>query len=163
MKKFIKLFVVATIVTSLAVPAMSQNAGPKGGGNGAKQGGQGGQRGAGMGQRMTKMEDEVFAKLNLNDKQKASIKKLRETRDKDMKALMGDMKPGQGQGPDPANREKMQKIQQTYRKGLMAVLTPDQQKKYEELMKAAREKAGQNRGERGGPRSGAGGAGNSAP
>ena len=137
MKKIWKGIVVAGIAATLVVPAMAQQAGPTGGGlqggqTGAKHGGQGGGK-------MLKIGQEVLAKVQppLSKDQEKQISALK----KKTMASMKELRDKAQTGDKSKLREDMKKIFEDHRKAMMAILTPDQQKSYEALMKEAMAKA----------------------
>lgn len=142
MKKL--LLAIAIVATLGAGPAaFGQAAGPKGGLAPAQGGPGGGRMGGGM-QRMQKMRDDIFAQLNLTADQKKKIKTLDEAQAKKVKSMMADaQKPG-------ADRSKMRDtfmaMRKDYDKSLAGILSKDQKKKYDVLLKAAREKFRAQRG-----------------
>jgi len=140
-KLLLAIAIVATL--SAGTAAFGQAPGAKGGmapGQGAAGGGR---MGGGM-QRMQKMRDDVFAQLKLTADQKKKVKVLDEAQAKKVKTMMADaQKPG-------ADRSKMRDtfmaMRKDYEKSLGGILTKDQMKKYDVLLKAAREKFRAQRG-----------------
>lgn len=137
-----KLFVSMGVVALFALSAFSfgQTAGPKGGaGQGPGKGGQERMRGGMMGGKR------IFDQLNLTAAQKTKMEALREKMRADMKANFE-----KGSKPDAT---KVKAAMDKYQKEIMAILTPEQQKKYKALLEEMKKKRGQ-----GGP-GGPGGAG----
>lgn len=141
-------------VMALSTSAFAQQAGPRGGG-GKPEGGREGRQGGGM--RMMKIEDEIFAKLNLTAQQKTQINKLREDRRKAVEGLRAKNLQREQIRPE------MQKITTNYREGLKKILNPAQEKQYQELWKAAVEKMRKERGGQGRPGGRPGGPGQGKP
>ena len=154
MNRIVKLFCSGEAVMALGTGVFAQDAGPKGkGGQGQGQfrQGPGGQGKKGPGMRVGRMQQEVLAKLNLTAAQKAKIEALNKKMQAEVQKLM--------QGGDREQmREKFRPLMEQHRKDLMAILTKEQQVKYEQLVKEAREKMRQGRGGPGGqgPAGGAG-------
>jgi Spy/CpxP family protein refolding chaperone len=136
MKNTIKLFVVAIVSAAMAGSVLAQGAGPKGGApsQGTQKPGQGA-RG-----QMGKMQQEIMAKLNLTNDQKAKIKDLGEKRMAEMKKLRESGK--------QVDRAQMKAMRDKNEADLKAILTAEQYKKYEALMKEMREKMMKERGNR---------------
>jgi Spy/CpxP family protein refolding chaperone len=144
-----KLLLTFAIAASLCVAATSfgQTAGPAGGPPQGGRPGQGGRgQGGGMGgmQRFQQIRAEIFAKLNLTADQKKKVKTLDDANAAKMKTMMADaQKPG-------ADRQKMMDAfkasREDYNKSLAKILSKDQMKKYEALVKEAREKFRAQRG-----------------
>lgn len=136
---------VATAALCIAASSFGQAAGPKGGPPQAGPGGQqGGRMRMGGGQRMQKVREEIFAKLNLTAAQKTKVKALNDKQAAKIKSLMDGMqKPG-------ADRTKtmdaFKASRADYEKALAGILTKDQKKKYDGLVKEAREKFRAQRG-----------------
>jgi Spy/CpxP family protein refolding chaperone len=156
MKKILTVLASTIALAALATSAFAQGAGPKGGGPGfGGPGGPGGQRGGGMmGGRMAKMQEGVLAKLNLTPDQKKKVDALNVKRQAEMEKMFKGGPPAEGDRDKM--REKMRESQKAYRKDLDKILKPEQSKKYDELMKAEREKM---RSQFGGGPGGPGGAG----
>jgi Spy/CpxP family protein refolding chaperone len=149
MKKITVAALVAIMLVGALSSAFAQGAGPKNGGQGVGQGqkqGQQGQRGR-MGR---KMQEEIYAKLGLNEKQKAQIKSINEKYMKQFEAIRGPQGAGQRTPPSEENRKKMMDLFQKRNAELMAVLTPAQKTKYEALMKEMRDKMQKGGGRPGG-------------
>jgi len=155
MKKILTILVSTMALAALATSAFAQGAGPKGGFGG--RGGQGGPGGM-PGGRMAKMQGEILAKLNLSADQKKKIDALNAKRQEEMKKMFGGGPPAEGDRDKM--REKMRESQKAYRKELDKILKPDQAKKYDALLKEARDKMRAQMGGPGGP--GAGGPGGRA-
>ncbi len=152
MKNLLKLIVVACAMGALTF-AMAQDPGPGRKAGGPQGGGRpGGERRMGM---MGGRQQAVLEKLNLTADQKKKIEALRKKQAEEMRGAFAKNRPEPGQKPDPAMREKMKAARDKYEKELMAILTPDQQKKFKALMKEEMEKMRTQRGQ-GGP-AGAGG------
>ena len=138
MKRLLKFATAAALGLALAAFGITQGAGPKGGATGGDQGGiqggQKGQRGQGL-QRMAKMRQEIMAKLNLTPDQKRKIEGLNKSFKADLKNLR------EAPGDRKAKMPKMQELMQKHREAVGALLTPEQKKKFEELMKEAMDKA----------------------
>lgn len=138
MKKIWKTVLIAGIATILVVPAMAQQAGPKGGGlqggaqTGAKRDGKGGGR-------LLKITKEVLAKVQppLSAEQKTKVAAL----DKKTMASMKELRGKAQTGDKTAMRDAMKKISTDYRDGLKAILSPAQQTSYQTLVKEAMAKA----------------------
>ncbi len=81
------------------------------------------------------LEDpEVAEKLNITDAQKEKIRQVQEQAREKMREAFQGMRGGQGQRPDPqAMREQFTKLREQIEKDVLAVLTPEQKKKFEEL------------------------------
>jgi Spy/CpxP family protein refolding chaperone len=110
---------------------------------------------------MAKMEDGIFAQLNLSPAQKKKIMAMRAERDAKMKKAMA----AAPKGGDPrAAFQAMRPIGQEYRKQIETVMNPTQKAKYEDLRKAqmAKMRAAFGGG-RGGPGGGPGGRGPGGP
>jgi len=147
MKKLITFIVSALMVGVMATAAMAQDAGPGGRGPGGPgQGGPGGPGGdrAKMRGKMKEIETKVLAQLKLTDAQKTKIKALNAKYDKQMADLQ----------KSTADREtkmkKMRTMMESRKKEFMAILTPEQQKKFETLMKAEMDKLRKEREKQGG-------------
>jgi Spy/CpxP family protein refolding chaperone len=157
MKKLISTLVVAGAVLGLAAVSFGQAAGPKQGSAGkqgaGKQGGarQGGNRMA----RMAKMQEEIFAKLNLTAAQKEKIKAHNKKMAEKSKAMFEEAQKNPG-ADRQAMMGKFRAMREESDKALKSILTADQYKKFETLRKEARDKARQQFGGRPG---GAGGPG----
>lgn len=143
MKKLLLAIVIAATL-GVGTAAFGQAAGPKGGvAPGGQVGAGGGRMGGGL-KRMQKMRDDAFAQLNLNADQKKKVKALDDAQAAKIKKMMADaQKPG-------ADRSKMRDsfmaMRKDYQKSLGGILTKDQMKKYDALLKAAREKFRAQRG-----------------
>lgn len=155
MKKLITFIVSALMVGVMATAAMAQDAGPGGRGPGGAPGGRGpgGPGGPGgdrtkMRAKMKEIEAKVLAQLKLTDAQKTKIKNLNAKYDKQMADLQ----------KSTADREtkmkKMRTMMESRRKEFMAILTPEQQKKFDALMKAEMEKLRKEREKNGGQKPG---------
>lgn len=139
MKKITVAALAAMMLVGAVSSAFAQAAGPKGGapGVGSGQKGQQGQRG-GFGRRM---QEEIFAKLNLTPKQTAQIKAINEKYKNQYEALRPAGTPGQQRTPmTDADRKKFMAIRAKQNAEIMAVLTPAQKTKFEALMKEMRAK-----------------------
>jgi len=138
-KLLLAIAIVATLGAGTA--AFGQAAGPKGGV--AAPGGQaGGGRQGGM-QRMKKMRDDIFAQLKLTADQKKKVKTLDDAQAAKIKTLMAGMKPGDDRSK---MRDTMMGMRKDYDKSLAGILSKDQKKKYDALLKEAREKFRASRG-----------------
>jgi periplasmic protein CpxP/Spy len=148
MKKLIATIAIAGLSLGLATSVFAQAAGPKNQGTlGA------GQKQKGAGQNARKAQKEMLAKLNLTDEQKTKLKAHQEKMQAKMKDLRAEME------KDPTKkeglREKMQAFRKEQQEGLKAILTAEQQKKFETFMKEMHAKRqGQRKG--GGKKGGAG-------
>lgn len=152
MKKLLTLTIVGAFMAGTATVGFAQGAGPKGG----KAPGVGGQNGKGKpgqgaGQRfvgMRKMQEEILAKLNLSDKQKAAIKALNDKQRAEIEKM-------RNSGADPkANREKFMAMRKAHQDAFMKILTPQQQATYKKALEEMRAKWQKERGGPGGPGSG---------
>lgn len=143
MKKIMNIFVVAALAAGITTSALAQDAGPKGG-----KGGQPGQPGAERSerrgpnmQRMMQMRKQMMDKLNLTADQKKKVAALDAKMKQQMEAAM------KSSGGD---RQKMMQgmrgMRQSYQKDLNAILTADQRKKFEQLMKERRDQMMKERG-----------------
>ncbi len=127
MKKSLKLFLCAlalgVMATAPALRAQDEKAPPAEGGR--KGGGGRGGRGQMMSpeQQVARLEEAVG---KLTDDQKTKITAVYEKAAKDMQAL-------RGSGDPQSNREKMQELMQNTRKDVRALLTADQQKKFDDM------------------------------
>ena len=135
MTRISTIIAVAFLTLAVGMEAGAQGAGPAGGapavqGQHGKQGREG-QRGH-MIQRFIDVQEKVFAKLDLKEKQKKEIKALQNKTKEALENLRKDMKDG---GDRSAAREKAQDIRKEYHESLMKILTPEQQKQYKEEMK----------------------------
>jgi Spy/CpxP family protein refolding chaperone len=152
MKKILTTIATLALSIALMASAMAQDPGPRGGGPGGP-GIDGGRRGGGNPKMLQKVEDEVLAKLNLSDKQKAEVKKHREKLEKTLKELKEQGGAGgeaRGRGGNREAGGKMKEAMDAYRDGIKAVLNDEQDKQYDKLMKEAMEKARKARGGEGG-------------
>lgn len=137
MKKVTVAALVAIMLIGAVSSAFAQAAGPKGGAPGAGQKPGQGQRG-GFGKRM---QEEVFAKLNLTPKQSAQIKAINEKYKVQYEALRPAVAPGKQRTPmSDADRKKFMAIREKQNAEFLAVLTPAQKTKFEALMKEMRAK-----------------------
>lgn len=132
MKKTLLTIAVGALALSLSAISLAQEAGPVGGAPKATK------RASGPLARATKLNHEVLAQLNLTDDQKAKVKDLDTKANEDLKKAAADAKVS---GDKLAAKEKAKTILKDYRKDLVAILTPDQQKQYKQLYKEAVEKA----------------------
>ncbi|GAB6167424.1 hypothetical protein JCM19992_34240 [Thermostilla marina] len=79
-------------------------------------------------------DPEVAKKLNITDAQKEKIQKVQEQAREKMREAFQGMRGGDGQRPDPeAMRERFTKLREQIEKDVLAVLTSEQKKKFEEL------------------------------
>jgi Spy/CpxP family protein refolding chaperone len=153
MKKLALTLVVVGAAFGLASETFAQAAGPRGGAPGQAgpgqrgPGGPGGRmRGGGM-RRLQEMNNRIFAQLKLTPAQKTKVEALNKKTGAKMQEMMKGFQPG---GDRQAMMAKFRGVQQEHRKELMKILTPEQGKKYEALVKAEREKMRRERG-MGGP------------
>lgn len=156
MNKFTTLIATLTLGALMCSAAIAQEAGPRGN----RQQGQGagaGQRGKAM-DKMKEVREKILAQLNLTDKQKEAIKKLDADMEAKRKALMDEIKNGGGEVDREKLRAKMQELQKAQMDGMKQILTPEQQQKFQQLMKEYREKNGGGQPGKGG-RGGKGGKG----
>ncbi len=150
MKKLISTLVIAGAAFGLVTASYAQAAGPKqaAGAKGGVQRGPGG--GGNRMVRMGKMQDELFAKLNLTAAQKEKVKAHSKKMADKMKSAFE-----AAQKNPSADRAEMRKNFMAMReegdKGLKDILTAQQWTKFETLRKEARAKARQNMGGPGGP------------
>lgn len=116
----------APLITSLVVCGLSigiANAQPPGGG-----GGRGG-RGGMMGGAMLLRAPEVQAELKLTDDQKTKLQAAQQEMGQKMRDMFQN-----SQGQDPEERRKqMAAMQEEQKKTIDSILTPDQQKRYNQL------------------------------
>ncbi|MGV3615305.1 MAG: Spy/CpxP family protein refolding chaperone [Fimbriimonas sp.] len=164
MKKLALTLIALGATLGLAGETFAQAAGPRGGAQGGPgQGGPGGpggrMRGGGM-RRMQEMQAKIFAQLKVTPAQKTKIDALNKKTQAKFQAMMKDFKPG---GDREAIRKKFRGVQDEHRKEMDKILTPDQRKKYDTLMKAERAKMRSMRGGPGGPGARPGGPGAGAP
>jgi protein CpxP len=148
MKKILGLMIAGAFAMS-AVSVFAQASGPKGGaqgtGPGVRQGGPGQQgRGGDFMKRRQQMQAEVMKKLNLSKDQQTKIKALNDKFMKDIQALRAS-----GGNNQEQNRQKMRDLSTKHREAFMKILTPEQRKKYDALVKEAREKMRKEMGNRG--------------
>jgi Spy/CpxP family protein refolding chaperone len=130
--KIIATFASLAAVMSLCAVSMAQQAGPQGGP--PPQSAPGHTRGA----QLLKLNEEILSKLGLSNAQKAQVKDL-------MTKTKADIKDLRTQAREPnADRSvlkaKVKEIRETFRKTMMQILTPAQQKQYKAELKAARAK-----------------------
>ncbi|MEZ0327814.1 MAG: hypothetical protein ACAH95_18110 [Fimbriimonas sp.] len=151
MKKLISTLIIAGAAFGLVSASFAQTAGPKQGGPGQRgPGGPGGGRMA----RMGKMQEEVLAKLNLTADQKKKIEAHNKKMGEKMKTMFESAQKNPG-ADRTEMRKKFMAMREEGDKGMKAILTAEQWKKFETLRKEAREKARKQFGGPGGP--GAGG------
>ncbi len=158
MTKTLSLLLAGIVAASLATSTWAQGAGPKGGAKPPQQGGKLGQPGQGKGgpgMRMGKMYGELMGKLDLSAAQKSRIAAIDAKHKDSMQKLM------QAPGERDQKMTKFRELSQKHRSDVQAVLTPAQKAQFERLMKEAREKFRQNRGDPGAP--GKAGKGNPPP
>lgn len=141
MRKFVNCLVAVLVTATLVSSVSAQVAGPQGGAPVDKSA-HAGHSGGWM--HLWKMNQEILAKLNLSDDQKAKVKALEETAKTKVKALMTERKaPG-------ADMEKIKAEGKAIRKDvhdqLLAILSRDQAKQYKVLWKEAVEKAKKEKG-----------------
>jgi Spy/CpxP family protein refolding chaperone len=126
MKNFLKMFLGVAVAAALAMPAAAQYGGQMGG----QPGGQMGQHRGGMGahgnvdQRVQMLTKE----LDLTPDQQAKAKTILEQQQKEMMALK--------ENTSLSEQEREAKLQEIHRSGMeeiRAMLTPDQQKKLQEM------------------------------
>lgn len=142
MKKLMQLLGIATLAVAVMVPAMAQDAGPRGGKGQKAEGREGRQMG-----RMQEVNKKILAQLDLSAEQKEKIKALEEA----TRAELEKSRPGPD-GDRQQARQKMAEIQRNHREKLMAILTPAQRTKYQELWRAEMEKMRKERGGKPGQR-----------
>lgn len=147
MNKVFKALTIAALATVLAVGAFAQAAGPQGGGvKGGVQGGGGelGKLGKGGLRGNQKIEEEIWAKLSpaLSADQKTKLAQIDQKTKDSVKALRDKAKKGDRE----AMKGEAQKIMQTRRESIKALLTPEQHKSYMTLMKEALEKLRKDKG-----------------
>lgn len=150
MKKAITVFSLAGMTLSLAGSLFAQGAGPKGGPGQIGQGQKGQHRGGMMMMRGKKMQEEIFAKLNLTPDQKNKIDALRKATMEKFKALRSK---GAASPDKKGMREQARPIFEAYQKGIKDILTDAQEKKMQQLMEEFRKSRA--RGGPGGPPPGA--------
>jgi hypothetical protein len=79
-------------------------------------------------------DEDTAAELGISETQKARLAEVRQANDDARSALMRELFQGGGGGGDrDANRAKFEAAQKSGEAKLLAVLTPDQQKKFEAL------------------------------
>jgi len=142
MKKLLTLGAIAVIGMGLTVSSNAQAPGP-GGPGGRLQAGQGGPGGGRMMMRLGETQKKILGQLDLSADQKKKIEALDKKTKTSMEKLMKEPGDRQAKGP------KMREIMQSHREDLNKILTPAQQKKYQELMKAEMQKMRDQRGDRG--------------
>lgn len=117
----------------------------QGGQNGPNGQGRRGQRGNGGGRGMQGIVDRIKDELKLSDDQVAKAKGIEDAARADMQKLRDEMQNG---GDRQAMRQKMQESRDKIRADVRAILTPDQQTKFDDLVKQMDAQRGQ-RGQRG--------------
>ncbi len=148
MNKIFKMVAVSALGLTLVAGAFAQAAGPQGGGVQGGAGQQGGKQGKGAGlKQMQKLETEIWTKLTpaLSNDQKSKLEQINQKTKDAYKAL----KDKAQNGDKAAMRGEMQKIQGERRESIKALLSPDQQKSYMDLMKAAMAKIKKDKGGKG--------------
>lgn len=140
MKKLLLLSLVASAF-GLTSAAFAQAAGPAGGTPQAPVDGKGAKGGR---KAMEKMNEEILAKLNLTDDQKAKLKAHREETETKLKELR---KSAKGAADKEAVKEKAKAIQKENQAFMKQTLTKEQMREYQKLrreaLKARQEKAGE--------------------
>ncbi len=155
MNKLIKILSVVGLGATLTCVSMAQGAGPAGGNvTPTAQAGPAGQRKAGGQKAMMELQAKILKQLNLTADQETQIKALDKKTMGEIKDFRKENK-GAGGNPtdknDPARtalREKLKAITKAHHDGLMAILTPDQQKQYQTLMKQAMQELRNKKGNR---------------
>lgn len=142
MKKTLSLVALLAVCATAAF-AQQPGTSPKGPG---RPGGPGMMRGPGA--RMGKMNAEIYKQLGLTADQKKKVDALDKSHMAKMKALFDSASKG---GERSAMRDKFMKLRDEHEKGLFAILSDAQEKKYKTLRKATMDKM---RKERGGMRPG---------
>jgi len=142
MRKIVLLTLIASAL-GLAGSAMAQAAGPAGGGPQDPVIGKGGKQGR---EALAKMNEEILAKLNLTDDQKAKLKAHKEEMQKKVLELRKGAKGAKGAGPSEEVKEKLKALRKENEQFLKQTLTKDQMKEYQKIrrekMKEMREKLG---------------------
>lgn len=132
-------------MVAAAVPALAQEAGPRGGAKAAQgQGGPGGGRMAGRREAMQKARNEVLDTLKLSKEQKKKIEALDKKTEDAMKAIMKDA----GSDREKA-RGKFRSVMESQREGMKKILTAAQYEKFEAAMKKKTEEMRKRGGQRG--------------
>lgn len=102
----------------------------------------GGQRGGMMGNQQ-QMTDRLFEGITLSAEQKDKVKAVEEKFRPRMEAMREEMRGAmQGGAPNPELRQKMTALNTEQRDALRAVLTPDQQKVFDENVKKMPQRGG---------------------
>jgi Spy/CpxP family protein refolding chaperone len=149
MNKILKLITISALAMALTVGAFAQAAGPQGGGvQGGQTGGEGGLKGKGGLKGNQKLEQEIWAKLTpaLTPEQKTKLEQINQKSKDSFKALREKLPAG---GSKESLKPELQKIMAERRESIKALLTPEQNKSYMELMKAAMEKMKKGKGGKG--------------
>ena len=144
MKNFVKILTIVGLGAAITGVSFGQGAGPASGAvTPVAQGGAGAHKGGGQ-KWMMETQTKILGQLNLTADQQTQVKALNKKTQSDIKELRKANKNAAPGNPldknDPAKvalREKMKAIATAHRDGLMAILTPDQQKQYQALMKQA--------------------------
>lgn len=135
MKKFLTLIAIATMALGLGAVSLAQDAGPRAG---QLQGKQKGRHGGG-GARLMKVQKEILAKLNLTADQKRKVEELDKKTQADVKELMDSGK---------QDRQQMKQIMEEHRAGMAKILTPEQNRRFREMMLDAMKKMKEEREKR---------------
>ncbi len=140
MKK-IFLFTLIASALGLAGSAMAQAAGPAGGVPQDPAIGKAGKQGR---EAMAKMNEEILAKLNLTDDQKAKLKAHREEMETKLKELRKGAKGAKGTPPSEELKEKLKTLRKENEQFMKQTLTKDQMREFQKLrrekMKEMRDK-----------------------
>jgi protein CpxP len=137
MKRFLTISAVCLAISSLVASASAQKPGPAAGGKDAPQGGRPG--GMAMGFRGgAGMMDHLKKELNLTPAQETKIKAIMEKYRPQMEALRKSFKPGDKGQIDKSFLEKFKAIRDKQNAEIRAVLTPAQQKKWDDMRSKAR-------------------------
>ncbi|MBI3722187.1 MAG: hypothetical protein HY248_06495 [Fimbriimonas ginsengisoli] len=134
MNKTLSIFVVAGLMLACASFAAAQGPGPAGGKVGEKAGPRPGVN------RLEEIEKRVLQKLDLSKDQWEKVRDLDKKTKADATELRKEMQEALKAGKDmSAFRGKMRDIMKAHHQGLMAILTPDQQRKFKVEMRRVRE------------------------
>ena len=140
MKKLLILSVCASAL-GLTASALAQAAGPAGG---APKGPEV-RQGKGDRKALQKMQEEILAKLNLTDEQKAKIKAHEEEMKTKMQALRKGNKGAKGDGKSEDVKEKIKALRKEQQAFMKQTLTKDQMREFQKLraekLKEMREKS----------------------
>ena len=148
-KILITVLALGVMASSPALQAQADAKAPPAGGQG---GGQRGQRGGGRGGMTVASIETAVGTLTAD--QKAKITPILEKAQADRQALMS------GGGDQQANMAKMQEMRTATNKEIRAILTGDQQTKFDEMVAQQGRRGGGGGGRRGGGGGGGGGGGN---